>query len=399
MDMEQQTQADLLPELGPDDIAEILDLTIKADRVNKIATLLCMVSAFSHESQFNISFNAPSASGKSYLALEIATLFPPESVLKFAYASPTAFFHEQSTFDKERSAHIVDLSRRIVVFLDMPHADLLARLRPLLSHDEREITAKITDKTRSAGLRAKTVIIRGFPSVVFCTAGLKTDEQEATRFLLLSPETSQEKIRDAIKLGVWRAANPDEFAAWLDASPRRALLKQRIEALRNAGIRTVHVPNKKDIEQRFLESRKMLKPRHSRDIRRVVSLIQAFALLNFSHRAREGEDIIADSRDIDWAFGVWNQLAEAQEYDISPYLLQLYREVIVPEWKSQGGMKGISGGDIIRAHHLVYGRPLPDWQLRQQILPPLEATGLISTDPDPNDKRRRIILPLVLAGA
>lgn len=397
--MEHQHGEDLLPELGPEDIAEILDLTIKADRVNKIATLLCMVSAFSEESQFNISFNAPSSSGKSYLALEIAALFPSDSVLKFAYASPTAFFHEQSLFDKERNAHVVDLSRRIVVFMDMPHADLLARLRPLLSHDEREITAKITDKTRSAGLRAKTVIIRGFPSVVFCTAGLKTDEQEATRFLLLSPETSQEKIRDAIKLGVWRAANPDEFMAWLAAAPRRTLLKQRIEALRSAGIRTVHVPSKKDIEQRFLESRKVLKPRHSRDIRRVVSLIQAFALLNFSHRVREGEDIAANSRDIDWAFDVWNQLAEAQEYDISPYLLQLYREVVVPEWKSQGGTKGITSGDVIRAHHLVYGRPLPDWQLRQQILPPLEAAGLISIDPDPNDKRRRIILPLVFTGA
>lgn len=395
--MNQSTNGDLLPELTPDAIAEILDLTIKADRINKIATLLCMVSAFSEESQFNISFNAPSSSGKSYLALEIAALFPPESVLKLAYASPTAFFHEQSNFDKERGAHIVDLARRIVVFVDMPHTDLLARLRPLLSHDEREVHAKITDKTKSAGLRAKTIIIRGFPSVIFCTAGLKTDEQEATRFLLLSPETSQAKIRDAIKLGVWRATNPEEFSVWLDAAPRRRLLMRRFEALRNANLRWVRIMDRQQIEQRFLESRETLKPRHTRDVRRVISLVQAFALLNFHHRERDGKDIAASANDIDWAFELWNQLSEAQEYDIAPYLLQIYREIIVAEWLSCGKTRGITSGEIIKAHHMVYGRPLPDWQLRQQVLPPLESAGLISLEADPDDKRRKLVVPLTLA--
>ncbi|MFA4846302.1 MAG: hypothetical protein WC654_07145 [Patescibacteria group bacterium] len=398
MDMENQQSNDLLSELGPNEIADILDLTIKADRANKIATLLCMVSAFSEESQFNISFNAPSSSGKSYIALEIAALFPPESVLKLAYASPTAFFHEQVSFDKERNAHVVDLARRIIVFVDMPHTDLLARLRPLLSHDEREVHAKITDKTKSAGLRAKTVIIRGFPSVIFCTAGLKTDEQEATRFLLLSPETSQGKIRDAIKLGVWRATNPEEFSTWLNAAPRRRLLMRRIEALRNSNIRWVRIADGRKIEQRFLETRKTLKPRHARDVRRVISLVQAFALLNFPHRERDGEDITASANDIDWAFESWDQLSEAQEYDIAPYLLQLYREVIIAEWRSYGGTRGITSGEIIKAHHIVYGRPLPDWQLRQQVLPPLESAGLISLEADPNDKRRKLVVPLALIG-
>jgi len=52
---------------------------------------------------------------------------------------------------------------------------------------------KITDKTQKFGLKTKNVLLRGYPSVIFCTAGLKIDEQEATRFLLLSPEINQEK--------------------------------------------------------------------------------------------------------------------------------------------------------------------------------------------------------------
>lgn len=57
---------------------------------------------------------------------------------------------------------------------------------------------KIADKIQKFGLRTKNVVLRGYPAVIFCTAGLKIDEKEATRFLLLSPETKQENIRKAI---------------------------------------------------------------------------------------------------------------------------------------------------------------------------------------------------------
>ena len=56
---------------------------------------------------------------------------------------------------------------------------------------------------------------------------------------------------------------------------------------------------------------------------------------------------------------------------------------------------GLSRQDIMRKHNEVYGRLLPDWQLRQQIIPPLETAGLISQESDPLDKRRLLIYPTV----
>jgi hypothetical protein len=53
---------------------------------------------------------------------------------------------------------------------------------PLLSHDKKEIAIKITDKTQKNGTKTKNILLRGYPSVIFCTAGLRIDEQEATRF-------------------------------------------------------------------------------------------------------------------------------------------------------------------------------------------------------------------------
>src|SRR3989344_9364198 len=53
--------------LSSQDLVEILGLTIKQDEKNKIVTFLCELSAFTENAQFNISYNAPSATGKSYI--------------------------------------------------------------------------------------------------------------------------------------------------------------------------------------------------------------------------------------------------------------------------------------------------------------------------------------------
>ena len=92
--------------------------------------------------------------------------------------------------------------------------------------------AKITDKNQGGGNRTKTVIIRGFPSVIFCTAGLSIDEQESTRFILLSPEINQEKIREAIRERIKRSADSDLYRYSLETHPKRIQLKNRIKAIR-----------------------------------------------------------------------------------------------------------------------------------------------------------------------
>ncbi|MBU0569359.1 toprim domain-containing protein, partial [Patescibacteria group bacterium] len=137
--------------LSSQDLLKILGLTIKQDEENKIVTFLCELSAYTENAQFNISYNAPSSTGKSYIPTEIARLFPQEDVLELAYCSPTAFFHDVGKHDKEMKGYTVDLSRKILIFLDQPHNELLARLRPLLSHDKKEIMLKITDKSQKFG--------------------------------------------------------------------------------------------------------------------------------------------------------------------------------------------------------------------------------------------------------
>jgi hypothetical protein len=90
---------------------------------------------------------------------------------------------------------------------------------------------------------------------------------------------------------------------------------------------------------------------------------------------------------------------------LSPYVYKLYQEVIVPAFKEKNsgrsdgfeqitGQLGLSRQEIMRRHHAVYGRPVTEWVLRQEILPVLETAGLITQESDLSDKRKMLIYPI-----
>ena len=115
----------------------------------------------------------------------------------------------------------------------------------------------------------------------------------------------------------------------------------------------------------------------------------------------------AAKSDIEEAFKIWDAISESQELNLPPYIYQLYKEVILTAWgeKNAGrteeieeitGKLGLSRQDIIQQHYQVYGRFIPDWQLRQQIIPMLETAGLVIQERDLSDKRRMLIYPTAL---
>lgn len=387
--------------LSVTELNEVLGITIKRDEDNKLVTLLGMISAYTEESQFNISFNAPSSTGKSYIPMEIANLFPGDDVLALAYTSPTSFFHSNGIFDKERKVMIVDLSRKIIIFQDQPHNQLLERLRPLLSHDKKVLRVQITDKNQRYGMKTKQIEIIGYPAVVFCSAGLKIDEQESTRFILLSPEMNQDKIREAINNKIERESNPEKYKAIIEANAARELLKLRIQAIKLERIKSIKLdPYKQLIKELYLSKRKVLKPRHQRDIGKIISLIKSMALLNLWFRERDADSIIVSQEDIINAFEIWDRLSESQEYNLPPYIFNFYWDVVVPcflEKKESGSdEKGVRKQELMQKHKTVYGTYVEDWKLRQELLPMLETSGLISTDSNERDKRVTLIIPQIL---
>jgi len=267
-------------------ISDTLGKTIKQDKENKLIVFFSMVQNYTFEDQQNTMFSAPSATGKSYIALEVAKYFPKEDVDKKGYTSRRAFFHMNSaletadghplqdsrkyveekldewkeknpkpsekitrtkkTRDGEREEirnpeysrwkeghkneyrrlrdewdaidklYVVNLEKRIIVWKDTPDDQVLQPLRSLISHDEKELIADITDKSTSGGNLTKKVKLIGYPTVIFCQAAFSPDEQERTRFFIISPDMSQEKISKSLNLQAKSLKDRGQFKKMLE---------------------------------------------------------------------------------------------------------------------------------------------------------------------------------------
>jgi hypothetical protein len=235
--------------------------------------------------------------------------------------------------------------------------------------------------------------MRGFPSVVFCTAGLKIDEQEATRFLLLSPETTQVKLKHGVTEALDKEVNSERYKEKVESNPERKLLKERIKAIKDEAIKGIMIDNEEKIKKWFFEKHSTLKPRHQRDVKRLLSIIKGLALLNIWQRRKEKEKLIkATDEDIEVGFNLWSIISYSQELNLPPYVYQVFKEVVLPAYQEKG--EGLSCNEIAQKHLDVYGRPIPEWQLRRDIIPMLEGAGLLSQERDPDDRRRKIITPI-----
>jgi len=378
-------------------LRETLNLTIKKDDYNKIITFLGCLTVYTENSQINLSLNGPSSTGKSYIALEIAKLFPVEDVIKLGNCSKMAFFHEQGSYDKERNVIVIDFARKLLIFTDAPRTDLLESIRSFLSHDEKIMVSKITDKNQKGGNQTKTVEMKGFPVVVFCSAGLRMDEQEQTRFILLSPETDQEKIRAGITHTAMKQSEYSNYANIVATNDARNELKERIRAIKEEKIEDVLVPQWKLIEN-FFNTRPRVQSRYQRDVFRLISITKAVALLNLWSHERVGKDIVATESDIAVAIELWKKIAISQELHIPPYLLEIYRKVIYPIWKKKNNdpskIVGITRREIDEGIKDSFGAAISSYRLRLEILPELENAGLIESRKDDADARRSTVICL-----
>lgn len=387
-------------------LLQILSSTIKHDTRNKLITFLVMLLTFTEEDQINLAFLAESSSGKSYIPLELAWYFKDNArddrVLELGYVSPTAFFHDFGEWkvdpndtrdveeEKKHKIIEIDLHQKILIFIDQPHDMLLQRLRPLLSHDRKNITAKITDRKEKGGLRTKTVHIRGFPTVIFCSSNFSIKQEERTRLLILSPEVSEEKIRESIKLRIQRESDRESFRKFMESDPNRLLLRSRVRDIAAAGIKHVIIPEslRRKIEQKFFNNHNNLIPRHQRDISRVLALIKAYALLNFRHRQRTEDSILVNEEDVENGFETYEEVGKPNELGISPEIYNIHEKL---KDRVEPGI-GATRRELQEYYYQIFHKTIGKDRLNS-ILDTLLSVGLWTEIEDPDDRRRRRFLP------
>jgi hypothetical protein len=392
--MEKAKNDDPHKELSFEELADILELTIKYDVGNKIITFLIGIGTYTDEEQGNILFRAETTTGKSYIPLEIVKYFPEEDVEKIGQASPTSFFHkfgkkmeEEKVVEidkdgkKKTTKHVyyeIDMSKRIYIFKDMPSEHLLESLRSLLSHDEKNLQIQFTNKNEKSGYRTQHIIIKGYPTFIFCTATSRVlDMQESTRFFVLSPDIEEKKIREAIILLAESHGNKISFAEKLNGEEKRIWLQNRVRDIKAENIRDVVIENPSKIAEDFIKSKKYLQPRHMRDFGRLLSLIKYWTILNCwtrkSENTEKGKIVYANSIDIEVGFILYETICEANEMGISPEIYRFYKQVFEPIDNGTG----LTKQQICSAFLEVYHRPLGNRRLEKDIIPNLQASGLI----------------------
>jgi hypothetical protein len=382
---------ELTKEISWEEVSVVLSTSIKKDENPKLIDFCGKLLAQTNDDQLNIVFQAESSVGKSYIPLEVATYFPSSEVIKIASASPTAFYHS-GVWDVERKALIVDLRHKILIFLDMPHFQLLERLRPFLSHDEKELNYKITDKSQKYGLKTKDVFIQGPASVFFCTAKSNPYEQEKTRMILLSPSTDEDKLKESLELLTLKKSNPAEYQKRIMQDPQRVWLTKRVMCVRQGGVRGIIIPNEgKSVFEKFMKEHSHLLPRHQRDYPRIFSFIKSHALLNCFHREKVSDDtILANETDVDAGIRLYKGIEQSNEMGLSPYLLKIYDDAFMPVLSQR---QGVSREEILKQFYKARHRPLSPEVLRLEILPQFEAVGLIYQEE--GERRKMLVYPTV----
>lgn len=431
-------------EMTLDELGNVLSTTIKHDRTTKEILCLGFLLNYTEEDQQNFAFNAPASTGKSFIALEVAKYFPLDDLMILSYTSPTAFFHTESVLvDKNLSPmptrrdyvddqieawekkhlkpekgegvkdwrekrreeighlkvewdglekyYLVDLERKIIIFLDQPHDELLKKLRPLLSHDQKLLQIKITDKSKEGGHRTKDVLIKGFPTVVFLSVNTSLDGQEKTRNFLLSPEVSQRKLRASIEQIAESQANRPAFKHRISEDQRRLDLMARVQNIRDASVKEVLIrpEDREYITNKFLREHNSLQPRHQRDFPRLISMIKGHALLNMFNREREVGKVWANRHDCDEGYQLYEEVSQANEYGVPPIYYKFWVERLQGELYEEGlNRKQLSALYLDFFKHRIGEKAL------KRLIEIYCEAGFTYEAKDPNDKRFIKIYPL-----
>jgi hypothetical protein len=217
-----------------------------------------MLSAYTNN-PINLAINSPSGEGKTWVIQKVGEKFPEEDVMYIAGMTEKALFHRSGILvikkedgsgeyepidekisqidiaiedkvleisktqdaaiikvrkneikkleEEKKSLHkdakkLIDLSHKILVFLDSPGPGLFNALMPLLSHDRYEVEYEFVDTHN--GIKTKGNILTGWPAVIFAQALDYSHYQRYAeiqrRFIITNPKMSIEKYSGAVDL-------------------------------------------------------------------------------------------------------------------------------------------------------------------------------------------------------
>ncbi len=402
--------------LMPDPLPVILAYLghyVREDEVTGLAVFLAGLSAY--VDPLNLALLGPKSVGKTYTAIMALSLLPEEDVWWLGGMSPTALVHERGRLEdssgqpvdpallrelrrRSKEAYyevvaglrtVVDLDGKVLLFLEPPHLETFNRLKPLLSHDRREIVWKFADRPRGGSLRTQTVVLRGWPVAIFCSE--QPLNYLETRTLTLTPKMGGHKYQAAgEKIGL-EAGYPEEFdnpeLRLLRDTIRRYVGWLRDEFEKGLRVRVLFGPIvAKAYGMRF--------PRDMRDLGKLLILVKIFAALRANQRpvVMEGDgasSILATFQDYVDAVELFQRVYESTFAGVAEDVLRFYWDILKP--LAEEGQEDVGYDEIGDRYFEVRGERISSDRIRKRYIRPLLAAGYVDRREDPEDRRRALI--------
>jgi hypothetical protein len=215
-------------------IVSCIKKTVKQEDALVRQIVYTMLSAYS-SNPINLGIIAPTSEGKSYPVIQAAEFVPKSDIWKIGAMSIKVLVRQKGILvdknnepigdkvqqlkasikaagedEKKRdelkvklnqllygAGTLIDLRNKILLFLESPHRELWNLIKPILSHDDKEIEFPYVDRIEGVGLVVKRIVVRGWPACIFCSARDESSWQVwpeiESRFLIVSPNMNKQK--------------------------------------------------------------------------------------------------------------------------------------------------------------------------------------------------------------
>jgi hypothetical protein len=467
-----------------DDVTFCCNVILKEAKEENLITkqlVYTMLSAYTNN-PVNLAINAPTGTGKTHAIMKAVELFPKTDVVLLVGMTDKALFHrqgvlviqneetgeyeniqpqidkldleiqkkdmellstttreskadlkkEQALLEKEKAAllrnakKLIDLSHKILVFLDTPSTNLFAAMMPLLSHDAWEVEYDFVDTHN--GIKTRSNVLRGWPAVIFAQA---IDSSHHTRwpeiqrrFIITNPQQTDTKIKSAIELSSAKYGLPDALYQKLvvaDQEKKRAqeiILGLKDEILRASmsckpGRNNVYVPYRKAVEQAFPSTQAM----DMTTANRFFTWLSLMPLVRIKHRPvlrlEDSPAMIPLA-----TFADLKETLSLVEYinGVRPYVLEWFNDLFLtahaeivaqnierlanlPDDEKKKEKRdpavGITSKELALWLKGKKAKSMTRKYIREAYLEPLFNAGYLEKEENPDDKREALYSPVV----
>tara|TARA_R110000765_G_scaffold187211_1_gene292815 strand:- start:1549 stop:3540 length:1992 start_codon:yes stop_codon:yes gene_type:complete len=260
-----------------DEINEILhesrETPFVGDDANLLLTFLVFLSCKT-DNPLNLEMIGQSSSGKTYMTLTARNGFPKSMIMVLAGASKEALKYDYDEIDEDGN-FIVNVDGRCIVVLEKDESyGFIRKMKPIMSGDDDELVWKTPIKNELTGeIETRDFIIRGRPSFITLTTRNPSEEEQITRQLIMTPDTTVEKVGDVVRNALMQKARPERYTVHTDLK----MLQASMLSLNRYKVRNIFAP----LMVNFFPARNA---QHQRDIGKVLSIIDAVTLLHQNQR-------------------------------------------------------------------------------------------------------------------